>query len=123
MIGDSNWNASIDHPDRDVSGVAGAPARDDRDVVERVGAAGALGDADLYLSHARNPTGGAGPRPRQGRDDDLAAVVGGLDDHLEVVRVALLEAGRGDADELALAPSARRPCGRRRRTSTGAGRR
>ena len=42
----------VDLPgDADLLGVAGTPRRDDRDVVEGVGAAGPLGPADLDLGH------------------------------------------------------------------------
>ena len=47
----------------DLLGVAGAPRGHDRDVVEGVGATGALGSADLDLSHTVQPIGRAPPAP------------------------------------------------------------
>ena len=73
--------------------------RHDRDVVEVVRRTRALGTADLDLGHGCLGSGAGGRARRVPRS---AAVVGGLDGHLDVVRVALLEARRGDPDELAL---------------------
>ena len=65
---------------------AGAPRRHDVDVVEFVGATGGAAHADL--NHVGSPSAGV--------------VVGRFDGHGDVVRVAFLEARRGDPDELRL---------------------
>ena len=49
--GMSKVNASIVQADADVLRIAGAAARDDRDVVERVRPLGPLGAADLDVAH------------------------------------------------------------------------
>ena len=88
----------VDLPgDRHLLGVAGAPRGHHRDVVEGVGAATALAAANLDLGHAARLPAMAG---EPGHRRSAAAVVGRLDGHLDVVRVALLEPGRGDPHEL-----------------------
>src|SRR3954447_4545665 len=110
----------VDLPgDRDLLRVARPPRRHDRDVVERVGLTASLGPADLDLGHGNRlpvglPVSGrwiipgertTTPAWREGRCRgtwSAAGVVRGLDRHLDVVRVGLLQAGGGDPDEAAL---------------------
>ena len=107
----------VDLPgDRDLLGVAGAPARARSRCRRRSRRVRPRLPRPISIS-VMSATGGAAAVAQR------RVVVGRLDGHLDVVRVALLEPGRGDPDEPARAPAARGWCARRRRTSTGAGRR
>ena len=69
------------------------------------------------------PSSGTGRDSGAGNGSTSAPIVGRLLRDRHVVRVALLEAGRGDPDEPGLAPSSPRWSPRRSSPSTGAGRR
>ena len=81
-----------------------------------------LPPADLDLGHVELASARR-LRTRPAARRSAGLVVRRLDGHLDVVRVALLEPGRRDPDELAALPAAPGWCARRRRTSTAAGRR